>query len=284
MANTTDFYSYPKRTVYLSSDMETAIPDTLVPLTFNVPIETDDSVILDFGRTERLTHIYFKHKFVSSIQVFAMSGVSATGGTPVEFTDGARQATLLPSGVYAFNTRVDTQYLRVVPTPAGSGAIQLQALVAVELLVRFQDGAFNRIGYTPQQRTRGHHKMLSGGMRPYQGLGIMKRKMNFGSEQIPYSYIAKHREAAADDYLDLGTSAEPRYFNPDGHDAIFAEADIKRINTLFQEHLEFIFSDCLDEYPDRIFRASFQENEFDEPFSDKWKRLGYDVGFTVCEV
>ena len=269
MANTTDFFTCPERTVYQNATEQTKIPDTLIPTTENTRIDATSDVVLDFGSPIVFSHVYVQHANIASLQMTKQADLM--GSTPEPYT--------------AFDTQDSTskiydllgvaQYLRFDATAVTGQTPMLLSVVPMNLLVRFEDGGFSQIGFAHEQRTRGHHKMMKGGLKPFQGLGIEKRKMSFASEHIPFVWSDENPAGGTD------AAGDPLTYS---HDEIFRLSDIQRINSLFRNHLEFVFADTLDEYPDRIFKASFQENSLDEPFSNDLKEIGYNVGFTVCEV
>lgn len=272
MANTTDFFTCPKRTVYQNNTPQVQIPDTLIPTTENTSIPATTDIVFDFGEMVTFSHVYVQHESIASLQMIAQSDLM--GSTPVPLATFTTQANESEVHDIPGATTISTQYLRFVATAVPSQTPMLLSLVPMNLLVRFQDGAFNQIGFKPMHRTRGHHKMMKGGLRPYQGLGIETREMTFGSEHIPYVWSNANPAGGTDE------NGNPLTYS---HDEIFRLADITKINSIFRNHLEFIFADNIDVYPDRIFKASFKENSLDEPFSTDIKEIGYDVGFTVCE-
>ena len=270
MANTTDFFTCPKRTVYQNG---TPIDDTLIPTTENTKIQLTNDVVFDFGEPTTFSHVYIQHENIESLEMIAQSDLMGSNElpfTPFSTQDNESRIYDIP-GV----TTISEQYLRFEATPVSGQTPSLLSVVPMNLIIRFQDGAFSNIGFKPTQRTRGHHKMMKGGLRPFQGLGILKRDMTFGSTHMPYAY----QPHITPDTIPSGIQ-ESDY---PGHDPAFELADIQRVNDVFRDYLEFIFSDSLDEYPDRIFKASFKENNLDESFSNLMKFAGYSVSFTVCE-
>ena len=254
---TTDFYSNPKRT-------ETApVPGTKR---------------LTFDARQTITHLYLKYSGTGNTITIGGGVVSLvidttsntlSGGTFV-YKDSERLLIKL-------DTSVEINTTERIDATQGSN-ITISEFYAFAQILSFEDGAFSEIKFTPQQRTRGMHKMMNGGYRPYQGLGVMKRKMAFGSNHIPYTYAA-HRAPETGVPPLMSLSDFP------GDDPIFANADINRINnTVFKEHLTFMFADHLTNFPDRIFPACFEGESLDEPFSDLWKGAGYDVSFSVLEL
>ena len=239
MANTTDFFTFNNRTVY---QMGMKADDALIPSTDNTGLDVENNdVFIDLGESGiSFTHIYISHSGIASLEIYAATDVSDTSGSPLSTIELTSEM-----GLYDIAAPSSSQYLRFRAIPITSQTPNILALMPMRLIIRFQDGAFNEIEFTPEQRTRGHHKMLSGGLRPFQGLGIMKRKMSFGCEHVPYAWT----DHIVPDTIPAGID---RTYYP-GHDPIFEQADIQRINRMFQEHLEFMFADNLDDFPDRIF-------------------------------
>ena len=297
---TTDFYSNPKRT-------ETAITSP------NVGIE------LAFGTRQTITHLYLEY----SSGTLNIGNTITIGGGVVSLSIDTTNNTL-SDGTYIYkdskrlliklddSVEIDTN--QEIEATQGSN-ITISEFYAFSQILSFEDGAFNEIKFTPEQRTRGMHKMLNGGYKPYQGLGVMKRKMSFGSNYVPFEFNSlvqpgnvaippspptkeikrtqKQGETPQDyanyeaDYAKYSTqfdAFQAEFRASFGDNPIFANADISRINDMFRDHLSFFFADRLSDYPDRIFPACFEGQSLDEPFSDLWKGAGYDVSFSVLEL
>ena len=286
MENTTDFFTNPDRAVYQGDSPQVEIADTLIPITKPRTIHATDDIMMDFGSATTFSHIYISHENIAEIQVSTQNDLQGAGKTWVETFKIGKSQQLLKIDEDNLHKAKGKQYLHFKFTADSGKTPMLKSLIAMDRLVSFADGAFSQIDFSPEHRTRGKHRMLSGRLRPFQGLGIMKRKMSFGCEHVPYLYVPKHRGSAETDYLDLGESAptDKRYYNPGGHDEIFRKGDITKLNNLFKNHLTFIFADSLDDFPDRIFPACFEEDALGESFSDQWKYAGYSVSFTVAEL
>ena len=199
---TTDFFTCPKRTVYQRPITDPAVPkkDSLIPSTENVNFfqgtNTGD-VVFDFGENPpAFSHVYIKHNNIEMIEMSRQDSLAP--GSPNDFTFDPFDVTDSPSMVYTNRTSEKHRYLRF-HVKKHSGQPMLFSIVPMNLIVRFgevtkngtENGAFNEISFIPEHRTRGHHRMMKGGLKPFQGLGIEKRKMSFGSDYIPYTYIPK---------------------------------------------------------------------------------------------
>ena len=292
MANTTEFYTYPKRTLYHLGDTPDAMIDKkLIPSTAPDPLSFPSNAIrdifVDFGEEVELSHFYVDVENVSDMEVFYLTDRDGTADNyeiGVAKLDGEASVYKLIEHDNRWSGK--GRWFRFVATVKDSAMdVSWNSLLLFNQILSFKDGAFNQIAFKPTHPTRGHHKMMVGGKRPYQGLGIMKRKMTMGATEVPYVY----REHIVPDYLTIPDPLPPDYDGLKKEDfpgdrPYYELADLKRINQMFQYHLEFVFADSLNRYPDRIFPASFEEKELNEPFTNGLKHLGYDVSFTVVEI
>ena len=331
MANTTDFYTLPNRIVYINSGTQEKATVSLYPSVPDRVLTTNHSLVIDYGSEQVFSYIYLKHSNILRLVVYKdtdLNGTQAPDNPIGNFSDPG------DSGILTLTNKTTAQYLRFVTTPDTGKTVNWKALVPCDQLLSFPDGAFNQINFKPTNPTRGKHRMMSGGVRPFQGLGIQKRKMLFGAEEVPYEWKDSVEKAPANiNWLDRvdnnfpvnPTLPVPNNTNPGWlqewereenirrmaaipqetlvtdddrnverakivkglypDDPLFyKDADLTKINGVFQNNLKFLFADNLDDYPDRIFPACFDETELDEPFTNTLKHIGYNVSFTVCEL
>ena len=187
-----------------------------------IDVASGDKIYFDFGSSQTFTAIYLKMSSVSSVGVAEWNGSRwfdiSTIATETSITSTFNTSSPALHEFYeivsgkAVKTEETARYIRLSNFTTATGHIDVVILLG-ELILGFQDGAFSEINYTPQYPTRGHHRMLKGGMKPYAGLGVKNRKMTLGSNHVPHAYdkigytfgstFPRYRGTQAPGYIDL---------------------------------------------------------------------------------
>ena len=199
MANTTDFYTLPDRTVYEKSASLEKSEVSLYPSVPDRVLDVDHNIIIDYGSGgQDFDRIYLKHTGITSLEVYKYDTPEAAyNATPQPTNPAYIQTFSNPAeSVFLYFTSKQTGIKTMLFDATGTD-INWKALVPCDRLLSFPDGAFNQINFKPTNPTRGKHRMMSGGVRPFQGLGIQKRKMLFGAEEVQYDWQRFVRESCS---------------------------------------------------------------------------------------
>ena len=272
MANDTNFYSNYDRTVYKSVSAPEKIPaDTLMSSNIGATLsfEIGHHLIIDFGTSKKTTHLFFKQTHLRSVDIRGtdiLTHITSGTGTPEVITIPAADDN--KRKVYTLATALQGRYVGITPKTLATSPTNaiFDIAIAMENLVEFPDGAWKDINPSWEHRTQGHHQLLSGKKVRFLGLGIPKFKIQLMADLLAYDHVR-----------DVENFTNP-VTDPLGSE------DVKKLEEVFLYHRHFVFSDSIDNHPDRIFVASFDDNNFELPFSNDWKDQGHNVSVTVCEV